>query len=143
MPFGLMNRPAAFQQFINNVLGNMLDVCAIGYLDDILIYLDLLDQHRSQVREVLMHLQKVGLFANPKKCKFHTNTIEYLGFIMSPEGLRMDLAKVTMILKWPEPRNIKDIQSFLGFANFYRQFINGYSKMIQPLTQLCRKSMNW
>ena len=103
MPFGLMNGPAAFQQFINDILGNMLDVCAIGYLDDILIYLDLLDQYRSQVREVLMHLQKVGLFANPKKCKFHTDTVEYLGFIMSLEGLRMDPAKVTTILKWPEP----------------------------------------
>ena len=81
MPFGLMNRPAAFQQFINNVLGNMLDVCAIGYLDDILIYLDLLDQYQSQVREVLMCLRKVRLFTNPKKCKFHTDTIEYLGFV--------------------------------------------------------------
>ena len=93
MPFSLTNRPATFQQFINDILGNMLDVCVIGYLDDILIY---------------------------SKCKFHTDTIEYLGFIMSPEGLRMDPAKVTMILEWPEPRNVKDIQSFLGFANFYR-----------------------
>ena len=66
-----------------------------------------------------MCLQKVRLFANPKKCKFHTDIVEYLGFIMSPEGLRMDPAKVTMILEWPEPRNVKDIQSFLGFANFY------------------------
>ena len=107
---------------------------AIGYLDDILIYSDSLDQHRSQVREVLTRLRKVRLFANPKKCKFHTNTIEYLGFIMSLEGLRMDPAKVNTILKWPEPRNVKDIQSFLGFANFYRRFINGYSEMIQPLT---------
>ena len=62
---------------------------------------------------------------------------------MSLEGLRMDPAKVTTILKWPEPRNVKDIQSFLGFANFYRQFINGYSKTIQPLTRLCRKSVAW
>ena len=90
-----------------------------------------------------MRLRKVGLFANPKKCKFHTNTIEYLGFIMSPEGLRMDPVKVAMILEWPEPRNVKDIQSFLGFANFYRRFINGYSEMIQPLTPLCRKSVAW
>ena len=121
----------------------MLDVCVIGYLDDILIYSDSLDQHRSQVREVLMCLRKVGLFANPKKCKFYTDTVEYLGFIMSPEGLRMDPAKVTTILEWPEPRNVKDIQSFLSFANFYRRFINGYSKMIQPLTRLCRKSVVW
>ena len=62
---------------------------------------------------------------------------------MSLEGLKMDPAKVTTILEWPEPRNVKDIQSFLGFANFYRCFINGYSMMIQPLTQLCRKSMGW
>ena len=110
MPFSLMNGPATFQWFINDVLGNMLDVCVIGYLDDILIYSDLLDQHQSQVREVLTHLQKVRLFTNPKKCKFHTDTVEYLGFIMSLEGLKMDLAKVTTILEWPEPRNVKDIQ---------------------------------
>ena len=106
MPFGLSNAPAAFQQFINEVLGDLLEVCAIGYLDDILIYSDSLDEHRRHVQEVLQRLQKANLYTNLKKCTFHTYTIEYLGFILSPEGLKMDLTKVSAIHSWLEPHNI-------------------------------------
>src|SRR5260221_5080058 len=74
---------------------------------------------------------------------FHTDTVEYLGFILSPEGLRMDLAKVSMIQSWPEPRNIREVQSFLGFANFYRRFISHYTELTQPLTILCWKNPPW
>ena len=124
MPFGLTNAPVAFQRFINEVLGNLLEVCAIGYLDDILVYSDSLEEHRGHVREVLLRLRKVHLYANPKKCTFHTDTVEYLGFILSPEGLKMDPTKVAAITSWPEPRNVQDVQSFLGFCNFYRRFID-------------------
>ena len=103
MPFGLTNAPAVFQRFINEVLGNLLDVCAVGYIDDILIYLDSVDQHRDHVREVLRCLQEAGLYVNPKKCNFHTDTVEYLGFILTPTGLHMDPAKVAAIQNWPEP----------------------------------------
>ena len=94
MPFGLTNTPVVFQRFINEVLGN---------LDDILIYSDSVDQHQNHVQEVLRHLQEAGLYANPKKCKFHTDTVEYLGFILTPMGLHMDLMKVAVIQSWPEP----------------------------------------
>src|SRR6266481_5138907 len=123
MPFGLTNAPAVFQQFINEVLGNLLDVCMVGYIDDILIYSDSVDQHRDHVREVLRRLQEAGLYANPKKCNFHMDTVEYPGFILTPTGLHMDLAKVAMIQNWPEPWNVCDVQSFLGFVNFYCCFI--------------------
>ena len=92
MPFSLTNSPAVFQQFINEVLGNLLDVCVIGYLDDILVYSDSVDQH-----------QEARLYVNPKKCKFHTDTVEYLGFILTLTGLCMDLVKVAAIQSWPEP----------------------------------------
>src|SRR5260370_3749727 len=75
MPFGLTNAPAVFQQFINEVLGNLLDVCVVGYIDDILIYSDSVDQHRDHVREALRRLHKAGLYANPKKCNFHMATV--------------------------------------------------------------------
>src|SRR6266478_6331703 len=123
MPFGLTNDPAVFQRFINKVLGNLLDVYVVGYIDDILIYSDSVDQHRDHIREVLRCLQKAGLYVNPKKCNFHMDTVEYLGFILTPTGLHMDPAKVATIQNWPEPRNICDVQSFLGFANFYHHFI--------------------
>jgi len=74
---------------------------------------------------------------------FHTDTVEYLGFILSPEGLCMDLAKVSMIQSWPEPCNIHKVQSLLGFANFYRRFISHYAELTQPLTILCRKNTPW
>src|SRR5258707_8735564 len=143
MPFGLTNAPAVFQPFINEVLGNLLDICMVGYIDDILIYSDSIDQHRDHIREVLRRLQEAGLYTNPKKCNFHTDTIEYLGFILPPTGLHMDPAKVAAIQNWPEPQNVRDVQSFLGFANFYRRFIADYSQMTLPLTNLCKKATPW
>src|SRR5258705_663893 len=87
-PFGLSNALASFQRFINEVLGDLMDVCMVGYLDDILVYLDSLEDHWNHVWEVLWHLRKVGLYANLKKCKFHMDTMEYLRFILSPKGLQ-------------------------------------------------------
>src|SRR5260221_6308978 len=143
MPFGLSNMPAAFQRFINEVLGDLMDVCMVGYLDDILIYLDSLEDHRDHVHEVLHRLRTAGLYANLKKCKFHTDTVEYLRFILSPKGLQMDPTKVSTIQDWPEPRKVQDVQAFLGFANFYRRFIHDYSEMTRPLNHLCKKAIPW
>ena len=93
------------------------------YHDDILIYSDSPAEHRKHVREVFCHLRQHGLYTRADKCKFSIDTIEYLGYILSPTGLRMSKKKVQIIQDWPEPRKIKDIQSFLGFANFYCCFI--------------------
>src|SRR5258705_418946 len=143
MPFGLSNAPAAFQRFINEVLGDLMDVCMVGYLDDILVYSDSLEDHQNHVWEVLWHLHKVGLYANLKKCKFHTDTMEYLRFILSPKGLQMDPTKVSTIQDWPEPQKVRDVQAFLGFANFYWRFIHTYSEMTHPLNHLCKKAIPW
>src|SRR6266478_5278362 len=143
MPFGLSNAPAVFQRFINDVLEGLLDVCTIGYIDDILVYSDSLEEHKDHVWEVLRQLRDAGLYANPKKCTFHTNTVEYLGFILSPEGLRMDPAKVLTIQAWLVPCNVREVQSFLGFANFYQHFISSYMEFTQPLTNLCQKNTPW
>src|SRR6266436_6785232 len=129
MLFSLTNAPTVFQHFINKVLGNQLDICAVGYLDDILIYSYSLETHQDHMQEVLRQLQEARLYTNPKKCKFHTDTVEYLGFILTPTGLHMDLMKVAAIQGWPEPWNVRDVQSFLGFANFYHHFIMDYSQL--------------
>ena len=138
---GLTNAPAAFQHFMNDIFSDMLDVSVIVYLDDILIYSDNIEEHKKHVREVLRRLRKHGLYAKPEKCSFHSDSVDYLGFILSPEGLTMDEAKVKVIQEWPEPRRVKDVQSFLGFANFYRRFIDNYAKIVIPLTRLTRKSI--
>ena len=111
------------------------------YLDDILIYSDNPAGHKKHVREVLRHLRQHGLYCKLEKCHFSSDSIEYLGFILTKDGLTMDPAKVQTIQDWPEPRKVKDIQSFLGFANFYRRFISGYSDIVVPLTRLTRKSI--
>lgn len=143
MPFGLTNAPTAFQRFINDILKDLLDVCVIVYLDDVLIFSDNPEQRKENVQEVFRRLCKHGLFVNPSKCFFNVETVEYLGFILSPKGIEMDVAKVETILDWPEPRKVKDIQSFLGFCNFYRRFIYNYSDIVVPLTRLTRKDTPW
>jgi len=109
MPFGLTNAPAAFQRFMNDVFSDLLDVCVVIYLDDILIYSDDITQHRSHVKEVLKRLRKAGLYAKAKKCEFHSDSVEYLGDVLSPAGLTMSDAKVKTIQEWPEPKKVKDI----------------------------------
>ena len=143
MPFGLTNAPSTFQRFINTVFADMLDVTVIVYLDNILIYSDNLEDHKKHVRKVLHHLHKHSLYAKPEKCEFHTDTTEYLGYCLSPTGLTMAQNKVDIIRDWPEPRKVKDIQSFLGFTNFYRRFIYNYSDIVVPLMRLTRKDASW
>ena len=139
MPFGLTNAPATFQNLMNDVLRDFLDDFSIVYLDDILIFSQSLEEHTHHVRRVLERLRANGLFAKPEKCSFHQKEIEYLGFIVSPSGVKMDPQKVSAILDWPELSSVHDIQVFLGFANFYRRFIKGYSKVTNPLTSLLKK----
>jgi len=143
MPFGLTNAPAAFQRFMNDSFSDLLDVCIVVYLDDILIYSNDITQHRKHIKEVLKRLQKAGLYAKAEKCEFHSDSIKYLGYVLSLSGLTMSDAKVKTIQEWPEPKKVKDIQSFLGFANFYRRFIFNYSDIVIPLTHLTRKDTPW
>jgi len=94
---------------MNNVFSDLLDVCVVVYLDDILIYSDNIMQHQSHVKEVLKRLQKAGLYAKAEKCEFHSDSVKYLGYVLSPSGLTMFDAKVKTIQEWPEPKKVKDI----------------------------------
>ena len=128
---------------MNDIFSDLLDVHVIIYLDDILIYSDNPADHRKHVCEVLRRLHANGLYAHPDKCHFSSDTIEYLGFILTKDGLKMDPSKVQTIQDWPEPWKVKDIQSFLGFANFYQCFILDYSDIVIPLTRLTCKGTLW
>ena len=118
MPFGLTNAPAAFQQFINDIFSDLLDVCVMIYLDDILIYSNNISEHHQHMKEVFKCLCKAGLYAKVEKCEFHSKSVEYLGYILSPFGLTMSNNKVKIIQDWPESKKVKNIQFFLCFANF-------------------------
>jgi hypothetical protein len=143
IPEGLTNAPATFQHFMNNIFSDMLDVSVVIYLNDILIYSDNISKHKKHVHEVLQQLHKHGLYAKPEKCFFHTTSVDFLSFILSPEGLTMDPTKVQVIQDWPEPWKVKDVQSFLGFTNFYCHFIYNYSSIAIPLMRLTRKGILW
>ena len=141
MPFGLCNAPGTFQHFINDIFREYLDDFMVSYLDDLLIYSNTLKEHKRHVRLVLERLQAAGLYLKPSKCEFHVQTVSFLGYIITPEGIRMDPAKVDSIISWPTPECVLDIQTFVGFANFYRRFIKSYSRIIVPITNLLKKSV--
>ena len=141
MPFGLTNAPADFQRFINDVLHPFLDNFCTAYLDDILIYSETLAEHKVHVKKVLEVLAKAGLHLKPEKCEFHRTEVKYLGLILSNNGIKMDPGKVEAVTKWESPRNLRDVRAFLGFANFYRRFIRGYSEIVSPIVNLTKKGV--
>ncbi len=137
MPFGLVNSPSVFQAFINDVFRVMLGRWVIVYMDDILIYSDTFDSHVQHVRAVLKRLIDHQLYAKMEKCLFHQTLTSFLGYIISADGVAMD-EKINSVLNWPTPKTTKDLQRFLGFANFYRCFICNFSTIAAPLTSLLR-----
>jgi hypothetical protein len=144
MPFGLTNAPATFQALVNKALHEYLDVFCTAYLDDILVYgKGTLEEHIKDNKKVLRKLQEYKLLLNPDKCEFHVKETEYLGFIISEKGIAMDPKKVEAVREWPTPKTVKDVQSFLGFANFYRKFIKGYSNTTAPLTEITKQEIGF
>src|SRR5918999_558660 len=137
MFFGLMNSPSTFQTMMNEIFQDLISegvVCI--YLDDILIFSKTLAEHRRVTRLVLERLRQHHLYLKPEKCEFEKTRIEYLGLIISEGKAEMDPVKVEAVSKWPTPTNKKEVQSFLGFTNFYRRFIHDFSHHGRPLFDL-------
>ncbi|KAK3554436.1 hypothetical protein QTP70_023034 [Hemibagrus guttatus] len=146
MPFGLTNAPAVFQALINEVFRDLLGRSVIAYIDDILVYSASMEEHVIQVREVLARLQQHHLYVKLEKCEFHCSQVTFLGYVISRQGVEMDAVKVQAVTGWPEPSTVRELQRFLGFANFYRRFIRNYSSVAGPLTSLLRgkpKKLSW
>jgi hypothetical protein len=140
-PFGLANAPSTFQRYVNWVIRQLEDFVT-AYVDDILIFTNgTQSQHEKQVKIVLQRLREAGLRIDIDKCEFSAKSCKYLGYIVDAEkGIRMDPQKVKAIMDWEAPRSVKGILRFLGFANFYRQFIRGFSDLAAPLHALTTKS---
>lgn len=139
MPFGLTNAPATFQNLVQDILRPHLDEFVIVYIDDILIYSQNEEEHTRHVRKVLELLRQHKMYGKITKCEFFKESVEYLGHIISSKGISTDPKKITTIQGWPQPKNIKELQSFLGLCNYYRRFILDYSKVAAPLTDLTHK----
>ncbi|KAL0157145.1 hypothetical protein M9458_048391, partial [Cirrhinus mrigala] len=128
MPFGLANSPSFFQAFVNEVFRDLLNRCVIVYIDDILIFSNSFAEH-------VQHVRAHRLYAKEEKCQFHQQSIAFLGYVISPEGVAMDDSKVNAVRDWPRPKTLKELQRFLGFSNFYRRFIRNFA----PLTSMVKR----
>lgn len=140
-PFGLANAPSTFQRYINWVLREHLDEDCSAYMDDVLIYAGKTrKEHEKIVKTIIRKLGAAGLHLDVDKSEFSVKKTKYLGFIIEAGvGVSMDPAKVEAIKAWERPQSVKGIRSFVGFANFYRQFIKNFSSIVEPLTRLTGK----
>src|SRR5437762_7503438 len=127
MPFGLSNAPATFQTLMNDIFRDLLDICVIVYLDDILIYSKNKEENVQQLYQVLQCLKDHQLYAKISKCTFFSSSIEYLDHIADGEELRLNLRLVQALTDFLQPKTLKELQSFLGLANYYQKFISNFS----------------
>ena len=139
LPFGLTNAPATFQNLMNEIIPAELHHFCLVYLDDILIFSKTEDDHEKHLRLVLDILRKHKLIARLCKCAFYKESIKWLGHIISENGVAVDTRKTQAVQDWPTPTSIKELQQFLGLANYFRKFMQGYSKLVAPLTDLLKK----
>jgi len=144
MYFGLMNSPATFQTMMNNLFRDLINQGDMAtFIDDILVAIDTEEGHDELVEEVLKRLEENNLFVKPKKCKWKVREIEFLGVVISPRGVEMQKEKVKGVLNWPAPQNVKEVQKFLGLANYYRRFIKDFARLAALLHVLVRKEQKW
>ena len=123
MPFGLTNAPSTFMRLMTQVLQPFIGKFVVVYFDDILVYNNEAEQHLTHLHRVFEVLRQNTLYVNLKKCTFLVEQLLFLGFIISSEGIKVDQSKVQAITDWPQPRNLKELQSFHGLATFYHKFI--------------------
>ena len=140
MSFGLTNAPAVFMDLMNRVFKKYLDKFVIVFIDDILIYSKTEAEHAEHLRIALEILRKEKLYAKFSKCEFWKKEVQFLGHVISIDGIRVDPAKIESVLNWERPRTPTKVRSFLGLAGYYRRFVKDFSKIAVPLTKLTRKN---
>ncbi|RYF05295.1 MAG: RNA-directed DNA polymerase, partial [Deltaproteobacteria bacterium] len=137
MPMGLTNAPAEFMALMENTFREELNKFVLVFLDDILIYSRTLEEHEQHLNVVLERLGAAKLYGKLSKCQFARAEVEFLGHYVGRSGVRMVDGKVAAVQNWPTPRTQKDVEQFIGLAGYYRRFIDGFSRLAAPLTELC------
>jgi len=139
MPFGVTNAPGVFMEYMNRIFHAYLDRFVVVFIDDILIYSKSKEEHAEHLKIVLQVLKEKKLYAKLSKCEFWLNEVSFLGHIISGSGIVVDPSKVDAVSQWETPKSVTEVKSFLGLAGYYRRFIEGFSKLALPLTQLTCK----
>ena len=140
MYFGLTNSPATFQTIMNDLFRDLINQeDTATFIDNILVAIDTEEEHDELVEEILKRLEENDLFVKPEKCKWKVREVESLGVVIGPRGVEIQKEKIEEVLNWPAPRNVKEVQKFLGLANYYRRFIKNFARIAALLHMLVRK----
>nr|GEW06096.1 putative reverse transcriptase domain-containing protein [Tanacetum cinerariifolium] len=143
MPFGLTNAPAVFIDLMNRVCKPYLDKFVIVFIDDILIYSKDEKEHEEHLKAILELLKKEELYAKLSKCEFWIPKVQFLGHVIDSQGIHVDLAKIESVKDWASSKSPTEIRQFLGLAAYYRRFIEGFSKIAKPMTNLTQKKVKF
>ena len=144
MFFGLTNSPATFQAMMNELLRDLTNMGKVAvFIDDVIVGTETEEGHDELVAEVIKRLEENDLYVKPEKCKWKVREVDFLGVVIGPEGIKMEKEKVKGVLEWPTLKCVKDVQKFLGLANYYRQFIEGFATVARPLHDLVKKDKKW
>ena len=133
MPFGITNAPTNFMCLMNNVLSKYLDKFVVVFIDDILIYSKVKEEHDEHLQIILQVLREHKLYAKFSKCEFYKDKIQYLGHVISKEGISIDPDKIKEIIDWLVREDLNDVRSFIGITGYYRKFIEGFLKIPNPI----------
>ena len=144
MFFGLTNSPATFQVMMNDLLRDLVVEEKVAvFIDDVMVVTETEEGHNKIVEEVLRRLEENDLFVKPEKCMWKIREVGFLGVIIGEDRVRIEKEKVQGVIEWPVPRSIKDVQKFLGLANYYRRFVKDFAKIAKPLHKMMRKENKW
>ncbi|XP_027915077.1 uncharacterized protein LOC114174433 [Vigna unguiculata] len=139
MPFRVENALVIFMDYMNRIFRPYLDQFVVVFIDVILIYSESQDEHVEHLRVVLGILREHKLYGKLLKCEFWLEEVQFLGHVISAQGIAVDPAKIETVVKWERPQTVTAVRSFLGLVSYYRHFVEGFSKMVSPLTQLTKK----
>ena len=144
MFFGLTNSPATFQAMMNKLLRDLTNTGKVAvFIDDVIVGTEMEEGHDELVAEVIKRLEENDLYVKPEKCKWKVRKVEFLGVVIGPEGIKMEEGKIKGVVEWPTPKSVKDVQKFLGLANYYCWFIEGFATVARPLHDLVKKNKKW
>ena len=144
MFFGLTNSPATFQAIMNELLRDLINTGKVAaFIDNVIVGTEIEEGHDELVAEVIKRLEENDLYVKPEKCRWKVREVGFLGVVIGPEGIKMEEEKVKGILEWPTPKCVKDVQKFLGLANYYRWFIEGFASIARPLYNMVKKDKKW